>query len=336
MSATSSGTSPQPGFSVALCTYNGARHLGEQLASIAAQTRLPDELVIRDDGSMDATADVVADFARRVPFRVDFEQHAANVGVTQNFAAALAASRGGLIALCDQDDVWPSERLERFARFFDEHPRCLTVFSDATLVDEALRPLNPHPGLWARLGVTLEVRRRLRDPRDGLATLADRYLVTGATLVVRRELLAAALPIPAELPDRLIHDKWRALVAAASGGLDSLPEVTLHYRQHDRQQVGLRAAPAEGAVPARSREGYGQRAALLAKIHALLADRLGAGGASAALDVLAAKAAFYRRRAERSKAWWKRIGPVLRDLRRGEYHRFCYRSFAAASYDLLT
>src|SRR5262249_46844155 len=51
---------PSPGeaanvrsISVAMCTYNGARYLGEQLQSIAAQTRLPDELVVCDDHSED-------------------------------------------------------------------------------------------------------------------------------------------------------------------------------------------------------------------------------------------------------------------------------------------
>ena len=57
--------------SVAMATYNGERYLPEMLESLAAQTRLPDELVVRDDGSTDGTLGVVHDFARRVPFRVE-------------------------------------------------------------------------------------------------------------------------------------------------------------------------------------------------------------------------------------------------------------------------
>ncbi|MBW6521001.1 MAG: glycosyltransferase, partial [Desulfoarculaceae bacterium] len=41
--------------SIALCTYNGEQFLQEQLDSIAAQSLLPDELVICDDRSSDAT-----------------------------------------------------------------------------------------------------------------------------------------------------------------------------------------------------------------------------------------------------------------------------------------
>ena len=54
--------------SVAMCTYNGARFLSEQLDSIAAQTRPPDEFVVCDDGSSDESADVVKTFAHRAPF----------------------------------------------------------------------------------------------------------------------------------------------------------------------------------------------------------------------------------------------------------------------------
>ena len=54
--------------SVALCTFNGERFLGEQLASIAAQTRLPAELVVTDDASSDGTVALLEGFAQTAPF----------------------------------------------------------------------------------------------------------------------------------------------------------------------------------------------------------------------------------------------------------------------------
>jgi glycosyltransferase involved in cell wall biosynthesis len=57
--------------SVAMCTYNGEKFLKEQLESIAAQTRLPMELVICDDGSTDSTIDIVEAFTSSSPFPVD-------------------------------------------------------------------------------------------------------------------------------------------------------------------------------------------------------------------------------------------------------------------------
>src|SRR5271154_4257677 len=66
--------------SVAMCTYNGAQYLGEQLESFVAQSRPPDELVVCDDGSTDATPQILADFAGRAPFDVRIFRNKANVG----------------------------------------------------------------------------------------------------------------------------------------------------------------------------------------------------------------------------------------------------------------
>ena len=49
--------------SVAMCTYNGADFLSDQLESIIAQSRLPDEIVVCDDGSTDETQTLLKQFA---------------------------------------------------------------------------------------------------------------------------------------------------------------------------------------------------------------------------------------------------------------------------------
>ena len=50
---------PKATVSIALAAYNGSRYIGEQLESFAAQSRLPDELVVCDDGSSDGTPELV-------------------------------------------------------------------------------------------------------------------------------------------------------------------------------------------------------------------------------------------------------------------------------------
>src|ERR687894_3003245 len=100
-------------FSVAMCTYNGARFVAEQLASVAAQTRPPDELVVCDDGSTDETCRLVEEFAARAPFPVRLFVNERNLGSTRNFGRAVALCEGDLVALSDQDDVWHPEKLER-------------------------------------------------------------------------------------------------------------------------------------------------------------------------------------------------------------------------------
>src|SRR3954470_19039846 len=94
-----STTSPNNMFSVAMCTYNGARFLGAQLASVAAQTRPPDELVVCDDRSTDETADIVRAFASRAPFPVRLHVNEENLGSTKNFERALSFCEGEVIVL---------------------------------------------------------------------------------------------------------------------------------------------------------------------------------------------------------------------------------------------
>src|SRR4030095_10826576 len=128
-------------FSVAMCTYNGARYVGEQLDSIASQTRPPDELVVCDDRSSDETVQIVEQFAASAKFPVSLEVNSQNLGSTKNFEKAIEICEGDLIALADQDDVWVPSKLEIIEREFDAVPASGLVFTDAEVVDKNLRPL---------------------------------------------------------------------------------------------------------------------------------------------------------------------------------------------------
>src|SRR5205085_932113 len=98
--------------SVALSTHQGATHLPAQLASLARQRRPPDQLVVRDDGSTDATVDLLEAFRASAPFPVELIRGAA-VGLAASLAEVLDACDGDLVALCDQDDEWLPDKLGR-------------------------------------------------------------------------------------------------------------------------------------------------------------------------------------------------------------------------------
>src|SRR5580698_474723 len=122
--------------SVALCTFNGERYLLEQLESIARQTRLPDELVVCDDGSNDGTTAIVGRFSERARFNTSLCVNLTRLGVAQNFARAFSLCRGDLIVPCDQDDVWEPEKLAVLEASFGEDPQRLLAFHDLTLVTQ--------------------------------------------------------------------------------------------------------------------------------------------------------------------------------------------------------
>src|SRR5438874_4960935 len=121
--------------SVAMCTYNGARFLPEQLDSIAGQTRIPDELVVCDDHSSDETAEILRVFGRKVAFTVRTEINNQNLGSTKNFEKAIGLCQGEIIALADQDDIWKPQKLAVLEKTLADHPEAGYVFSDAELVD---------------------------------------------------------------------------------------------------------------------------------------------------------------------------------------------------------
>lgn len=214
-----------------MCTYNGERFLPQQLASITAQTRLPDELVVCDDRSTDRTVAIVREFAASVSFPVKVFENERNLGYSANFEAAIRRCEGDLIALSDQDDIWYPNRLERSEQELNQNARAGLVFSDADLVDEHGRLLGQT--IWQRLGF---VGKRKRDLLSGqFVVLAKHRFVTGATVMFRANLRDRLLPVS----PGWIHDEWIAMIAAAFSDLRPIEEPLIRYRIHGSQQVGF-------------------------------------------------------------------------------------------------
>ncbi|GAA4165533.1 glycosyltransferase family 2 protein [Gryllotalpicola daejeonensis] len=323
---------------VALCTHNGARFLEPQLASMRTQSYQPAVVVLSDDASTD---DTVA-LARRAfagadsVVRADAPQlriieNRPALGVTKNFEGAVRAAAGtgaDLIALSDQDDVWHADKLERAARVFAADPAALLLFTDARLVDGRGAPLEL--GLFESLGVT-EAELGLIESGDALPAFLRRNLATGATVVLRRELLELALPFPASW----VHDEWLAIVAAVHGGVRVLREQTIDYRQHGGNEIGVNE-PTLGYKIRRMLEPRGTRNELLAAKFADLAAWARATGLPAdQLSQIEAKAAFELTRSRMPEARLARIPSILRLAARGLYPRYASQGTLDIARDLL-
>jgi glycosyltransferase involved in cell wall biosynthesis len=113
--------------SVAMATYNGERFVLEQLRSLASQTRLPDELVVSDDGSEDRTLQIVRDSAAEAPFRVHIQANTGRLWCHRNFWHAASLCSGDIFAFCDQDDVWLPEKLALCVAEFEADPDVVLV-----------------------------------------------------------------------------------------------------------------------------------------------------------------------------------------------------------------
>ncbi|MHC9533098.1 glycosyltransferase [Dellaglioa sp. L3N] len=99
--------------SVVMSTYNGAAYIKEQLESLISQTVLPDEVIIQDDGSTDDTSDIVQRFINdNCLDSWHFSINEKNIGWRDNFINIMNRASGEIIFLCDQDDIWYSNKLQ--------------------------------------------------------------------------------------------------------------------------------------------------------------------------------------------------------------------------------
>jgi len=311
--------------SVAMCTFNGARFLLDQLDSIATQSRPPDEVVVCDDGSTDGTPALVEEFASTAPFPVRFHPNRAQLGVSANFSRAISLCRGSVIALSDQDDVWVPRKLETMVAVLEDRPEVGAVFSDADLVDEALRPLGRT--LFDLTGFTPARRRRFRDGR-ALQVLLSRPVVCGATMAIRASYRDLLLPIPSTG----LHDLWLSTLLGAVSTVVALDDPLIRYRQHDSNQIGSPGTSARARLARRRARGvFGDE---LSHYRAM-AERLGQAGAladgGASIELLDAKV---RHLDFRRTLPARRLRPILTQLGTLQYHRYS-RGVESAVFDLV-
>lgn len=315
-------TPAAPRVSVALGTHNGARYLAEQFGSILDQTHPVAEVVLSDDASSDGTVELAERLIEEhrstdaaTPALV-VRRNPLALGVTANFEQALRAASGDLVVLCDQDDVWHPDRVARAVAEFAARPGLDLVAAEARLVDEGGAPIGR--SLFETLGV--DVRARLRLESDAaFDELLTRNLLTGATMMVSRALVARAAPFPGSW----VHDEWLAIVASVGGGIAVVSDPLIDYRQHGANQIGVTRLGAGGRLGRLREPRTARNARLLARAQDL-AERLpaiAAGDARVEHEVHA-KLEHEVMRQGIPAARLRRIPPIWREWRSGAYGRY--------------
>jgi glycosyltransferase involved in cell wall biosynthesis len=195
--------------SVCLASFNGARFIGAQLASILASPQVG-ELLVSDDGSTDGTRDILAGV--RDP-RLHLLQGPRR-GVIANFEFLLRQAGGEQIFLADQDDVWLEGKVPAMSNALRDADLAVC---DCSVVDAELNVLQP--SFFAARG-----------SGPGLLKNLWRNSFLGCCLAFRRSVLAGVLPFPAAVP---MHDWWIGLQASRRGRVAFLPQRLVLYRRHD-------------------------------------------------------------------------------------------------------
>jgi glycosyltransferase involved in cell wall biosynthesis len=212
-SADTSGT--RRTVSVVMCAWNAAPYLRASLASVVAQTRPADEVVLVDDGSSDDTAGIARGWADRLPITV--VRFDTNRGVGAARRAAIAASTGELVAILDADDYWFPDHLEVLCATYDRYGGIVTAnnyrWAPAQRVADrpsgALVPVPP-----AR--------------EQALAILEANFVFAGS--LFSRDLYDRVGGVRPEVASE-DWDLWIRMIGAGARVTES-PTVTVLYRQH--------------------------------------------------------------------------------------------------------
>lgn len=204
--------------SVVMCTYNGAKYLAPQLDSILRQTCPICEILIQDDGSTDETCRIVGEYQRQYPF-IRLIRNEKNLGYNHNFLSAIARSKGEVVAISDQDDIWEADKLEMLLGVLEASGKqacfCRSrEFSD----DPAIEPY------W-------DPRR----PNYGMERMIIGNMVSGHTLLMTRELADRCTEELYARTGGWYYDYFIVSLAAASDSLAFCDKVLVRYRRHAGQ-----------------------------------------------------------------------------------------------------
>ena len=219
--------------SVLLAAYNGADYLPQQLATLRAQTGLDFRVLWQDDGSADATADVLLAAAQSDDrFRPGLHQ-GQRLGAAGNFLSLLRQDDAPYAALCDQDDLWQPDKLAR----------CLAAMQEAEAACGADTPILVHHDcrVVSADSSVLHGSFFRHQGWDGGANALPQLLVqnnvTGCTVLMNAALRRLAVRY-GDPETMFMHDWFLALTAASFGHVVFVHEPLVRYRQHGKNVLG--------------------------------------------------------------------------------------------------
>ncbi|MDR3473967.1 MAG: glycosyltransferase family 2 protein [Devosia sp.] len=213
--------------SVLLATFNGARFLGEQLASLAAQDVARLDVSVSDDGSTDGTRALLEQWAatwRKGRFVI---AAGPGQGFAENFRALalIPQPEADYVAFCDQDDIWQPGKLSAAIAALSANAadRPAVYFSRTRLIDDS--------------GQTIGYSHRFSRP-PGFGNALVQSIGGGNTTVFNRRGFSLFAASAARAPF-LFHDWWGYIIVSGAGGYVHYdPEPHILYRQHGGNQLG--------------------------------------------------------------------------------------------------
>ena len=203
--------------SVALAAYNGEKYIAEQINSILPQLGGNDEIIVSDDNPDGGTKTAVKALNDSRIRYIEGEGR----GVVRNFENALKNCTGDIIFLCDQDDVWVPDKVEKVLAEFENGAQL--VLHDAKVTDSKLETVEP--SYFAVHGSNISYSKNL---------LKNSFV--GCCMAFTKEIALECMPFPGDIP---MHDWWIALASIKRGRkVVMLNEQLILWRRHGDNVTG--------------------------------------------------------------------------------------------------
>ena len=122
---------PKPLISIVVCTYNRVDLLKQTLESVFAQKYQPVEIIVYDDGSTDATSELMNDYKKKLTYF----RSTANRGISNAHNQACKLATGAFIAFQDDDDLMAPDRLISLYQVFHDFPETVLAFGNLETMD---------------------------------------------------------------------------------------------------------------------------------------------------------------------------------------------------------
>ena len=262
-----------PRVSVIMPTYRRPHHLSESIRSLLNGEFQDFELLVRDDGDGSDGTDLAVLTAAAGDVRVRYSRNATNLGVANNLNSGIRKSRGELIAVCHDHDLYRSGFLRAMVNALDRYPSALYVhcasetmgteggraslnvhdFSELTAGTEWLRFMltTPHCPVCALTLVRRSAHERygLYNPKDGFVTDVDMWMrlsTRGDVAYVRepylllrqRELDHQAHSNFGSITRTLARIHFRYVATAHTGAQRAKAQLRIHYWRNQLLLLG--------------------------------------------------------------------------------------------------
>ena len=220
--------------SILMAAYNGEKYISRQIESLLEQTYREFKIYIRDDRSSDNTYKILKEYAEKYPGFIFVEQNEENTGGTKkNFLGMMIDHKNDYVMLCDQDDVWKPDKIEKSLKLIQEMEKeygssvPVLVHTDLTVVNNDLDVISSSYAKMSNKDFC----------KTSLNYVVALNNVGGCTAIYNRALADLFTAVPESL---IMHDWWLSLTAAVYGKIVALKESTILYRQHAGNEKGAK------------------------------------------------------------------------------------------------